>query len=132
MKEFFHLSESTSRHYAIETILTDKSCVLQYKSSPAVQYDHPLSIIKTKSGTIALRNRCTWRSPPYNSNLQLQSPDENAQLSPSIQYNSSKDNNSRTNVTVSFRDITAMKPCPGLSLNQLALRFAYGTETADP
>ncbi|GFX70414.1 hypothetical protein TNCV_4473481 [Trichonephila clavipes] len=34
-----------------------------------------------------------------------------------------------TTVTVSFRDITGMKPFPNLSPNQLALRTAYGTKT---
>ncbi|GFY34136.1 uncharacterized protein TNCV_2504391 [Trichonephila clavipes] len=50
-------------------------------------------------------------------------------FSPPVQHNASPDDNSRTIVTVSFRDITGMKPCPDLSPNQLELRIAFSTET---
>ncbi|GFX51745.1 uncharacterized protein TNCV_5014471 [Trichonephila clavipes] len=53
----------------------------------------------------------------------------NVELIPPIQYNASSNDNSRTTVTVTFRDVTGMKPCPNLSSNQLALRIACGTET---
>ncbi|GFX16752.1 uncharacterized protein TNCV_4187271 [Trichonephila clavipes] len=55
---------------------------------------------------------------------------ENVDLSPPVQNNVSPADNSRTTTTVSFHDITRMKPCPGLSPNQLSLGIAYGTETA--
>ncbi|GFY06255.1 uncharacterized protein TNCV_2680481 [Trichonephila clavipes] len=52
---------------------------------------------------------------------------ENVELSSPVQHNASPDKNSRTNVTVSFLDVTGIKPGPDLS-NQKALRIASGTE----
>ncbi|GFW91518.1 uncharacterized protein TNCV_3376811 [Trichonephila clavipes] len=54
---------------------------------------------------------------------------ENVELSLSVQNNASLNDNSRTTITVSFRDVVGMKPCSNLSPNQLALRIACGTET---
>ncbi|GFV33253.1 hypothetical protein TNCV_3949071 [Trichonephila clavipes] len=45
-----------------------------------------------------------------------------------FQYDAFIDDNSRTTVMVSFRDVTRMKPCPDFFPNQLALRIACGTE----
>ncbi|GFW49548.1 uncharacterized protein TNCV_2843291 [Trichonephila clavipes] len=53
---------------------------------------------------------------------------ENVELSSPVQLNASLDKNSRTTVMVSFLDVTGIKPCPDLSLNQNALRIASGTE----
>ncbi|GFV10152.1 uncharacterized protein TNCV_3661041 [Trichonephila clavipes] len=53
---------------------------------------------------------------------------ENVEFCLPIQHNLAPDPNSRTIVTVSFLDVTGMKPCPKLSPNQLALRTAFGTE----
>ncbi|GFX25124.1 furin-like protease 2 [Trichonephila clavipes] len=62
--------------------------------------------------------------------IQSNHPDlaQNYHLSPPVQHNTSPDD-SRTTVTVSFRDLTGMKLCPDLSPKQLALRIACGTET---
>ncbi|GFX68774.1 uncharacterized protein TNCV_4070181 [Trichonephila clavipes] len=53
---------------------------------------------------------------------------ENVEPSSPIQHNASPDKNSRTTVTVSFLDVTGIKPGPDLSPNQNALRVASGTE----
>ncbi|GFX07491.1 uncharacterized protein TNCV_5092061 [Trichonephila clavipes] len=53
----------------------------------------------------------------------------NGDLSPPIQHNAFSNDNSRTTVMVSFRDVTGMKLCLGLSPNQLVLRIACGIET---
>ncbi|GFV20589.1 uncharacterized protein TNCV_776351 [Trichonephila clavipes] len=53
---------------------------------------------------------------------------ENVELSSPVHHNASPDKNSRTTVMVSFLDVTGIKPCPDLSLNQNALRIASGTE----
>ncbi|GFW44977.1 uncharacterized protein TNCV_4512911 [Trichonephila clavipes] len=54
---------------------------------------------------------------------------ENVELSLPVQHNSSPDKNSRTNVMVSFLNVTGIKPCPDLFSNQNALRIVSGTET---
>ncbi|GFU61236.1 uncharacterized protein TNCV_3002851 [Trichonephila clavipes] len=53
---------------------------------------------------------------------------ENVDLSSPVQHNASSYKNSRTTVMVSFLDVTGIKPCPDLSLNQNTLRIASGTE----
>ncbi|GFV19681.1 uncharacterized protein TNCV_479071 [Trichonephila clavipes] len=53
---------------------------------------------------------------------------ENVKLSLPIQHNAFPKVNSRTTIMVSFFDVTGMKPCPNLSLNQLALRIACGID----
>ncbi|GFW15060.1 uncharacterized protein TNCV_983521 [Trichonephila clavipes] len=53
---------------------------------------------------------------------------ENAELSSPVQHNASPEKNSRTTVTVSFIDVTRIKPDPDLSPNKNALRIASGTE----
>ncbi|GFW76866.1 uncharacterized protein TNCV_59641 [Trichonephila clavipes] len=53
---------------------------------------------------------------------------ENVELSSPVQHNASPDKNSRTIVMVSFLDVTGIKPCPDLSLNQNALRIPSSTE----
>ncbi|GFV89967.1 uncharacterized protein TNCV_4643091 [Trichonephila clavipes] len=53
---------------------------------------------------------------------------ENVEPSSPIQHNASPDKKSRTTVTVSFLDVTGIKPGPDLSPNQNTLRIAYGTE----
>ncbi|GFT34105.1 hypothetical protein TNCV_4385301 [Trichonephila clavipes] len=52
---------------------------------------------------------------------------ENVELSPPDQ-DASPDDNSRTPLTISFWNVTGMKPYPELSPNQLTLRIACGTE----
>ncbi|GFW25580.1 uncharacterized protein TNCV_1308411 [Trichonephila clavipes] len=52
---------------------------------------------------------------------------ENVELSSPVQHNASSDKNSRC-VTVSFLDVTGIKPAPYLSPNQNALRITSGTE----
>ncbi|GFU92744.1 uncharacterized protein TNCV_2892531 [Trichonephila clavipes] len=54
---------------------------------------------------------------------------ENTNLSVPVQHNFSLDVNSRTNLTVPFRDITGMKLSTDLSPNQLALKIACVRET---
>ncbi|GFS79860.1 uncharacterized protein TNCV_750401 [Trichonephila clavipes] len=53
---------------------------------------------------------------------------ENVELSLPVQHIASPDKNSMTTVMVSFLDVTGIKPCSDLSLNQNALRIASGTE----
>ncbi|GFW11381.1 hypothetical protein TNCV_3809011 [Trichonephila clavipes] len=53
----------------------------------------------------------------------------NVELIPPVPHNTSPDDNSTATVIVSFCDVTAMKQSPGLFLNQLALKIAFGTET---
>ncbi|GFV41589.1 uncharacterized protein TNCV_3627401 [Trichonephila clavipes] len=53
---------------------------------------------------------------------------ENVKLSSVIQHTAFPGDNSRTIVTVSFRDVTGIKPCPDLSPKQLALTISCGTE----
>ncbi|GFV42710.1 uncharacterized protein TNCV_840651 [Trichonephila clavipes] len=53
---------------------------------------------------------------------------ENVELSSPVQHNASQDKNSGTTVTVSFLDVTGIKPGPDLAPNQNALRIASGTE----
>ncbi|GFX34407.1 uncharacterized protein TNCV_3227521 [Trichonephila clavipes] len=53
---------------------------------------------------------------------------ENVELSSPVQHNASPDKVSRTIVTVSFLDVTGIKPGLDLSPNQNALRIASGTE----
>ncbi|KFM72682.1 hypothetical protein X975_01358, partial [Stegodyphus mimosarum] len=53
---------------------------------------------------------------------------ENMDLSLPVQNNASPDKNSRTTVTVSFLDVTGIKPGLDLSPNPNALRIASGTE----
>ncbi|GFX85720.1 uncharacterized protein TNCV_2471221 [Trichonephila clavipes] len=52
---------------------------------------------------------------------------ENVELSLPVQHNATPDKNSTT-VTVSFLDVTGMKPGPDLSANQNTLRIASGSE----
>ncbi|GFT23647.1 uncharacterized protein TNCV_3511201 [Trichonephila clavipes] len=54
---------------------------------------------------------------------------ENVELSSPIQHNDSPEKNSRTTVTVSFLDVTGIKPDPDLSSNQNTLRITSGTES---
>ncbi|GFW29727.1 uncharacterized protein TNCV_3935941 [Trichonephila clavipes] len=54
---------------------------------------------------------------------------ENVELSSPVQHNVSPEDNFRTTLTVSVRDVTGMKPCSNFSPNQLVLRIALGTET---
>ncbi|GFX26825.1 uncharacterized protein TNCV_1839981 [Trichonephila clavipes] len=51
---------------------------------------------------------------------------ENVELSSPVQHNASTDKDSRTTVTVSFLDVTGIKPGPDLSPNQNVLRIASG------
>ncbi|GFV81779.1 uncharacterized protein TNCV_1056681 [Trichonephila clavipes] len=53
---------------------------------------------------------------------------KNVELSSPVQPNASPGKNSRTTVMVSFLDVTGIKPCPDLSLNQKAFGIASGTE----
>ncbi|GFW13338.1 uncharacterized protein TNCV_3767551 [Trichonephila clavipes] len=53
---------------------------------------------------------------------------ENVQLSSPVQHKTSPDKDSRATVTVSFLDVTGIKPCPDFSPNQNALKIASGTE----
>ncbi|GFY09180.1 uncharacterized protein TNCV_4663701 [Trichonephila clavipes] len=53
---------------------------------------------------------------------------ENVELSSPVQNNASPEKNSRTTITVSFLDVTGIKPGPDFSPNQKALRIASGTE----
>ncbi|GFV63721.1 uncharacterized protein TNCV_1419261 [Trichonephila clavipes] len=53
---------------------------------------------------------------------------ENVVLSSPVQHNASPDKNSRTTVTVTFLDVTGIKPGPDLSPNQNVLRIASGTK----
>ncbi|GFY23282.1 uncharacterized protein TNCV_3939781 [Trichonephila clavipes] len=53
---------------------------------------------------------------------------ENVELSSPVQHNASPDKDSRTTVTVSFLDVTGIKPDLDLPPNQNALRIASGTE----
>ncbi|GFT54378.1 uncharacterized protein TNCV_2727151 [Trichonephila clavipes] len=53
---------------------------------------------------------------------------ENVELSSPIQHNASPDKDSRTTLTVSFLDVTGIKPGHDFSPNQNALRIASGTE----
>ncbi|GFX93064.1 uncharacterized protein TNCV_140081 [Trichonephila clavipes] len=53
---------------------------------------------------------------------------ENVELSSPVQHNASPDKDSRTTVTVSFLDVTGIKPGLGRSPNQNASRIASGTE----
>ncbi|GFX27121.1 uncharacterized protein TNCV_440271 [Trichonephila clavipes] len=53
---------------------------------------------------------------------------ENVELSSPIQQNASSDKNSRATVTVSFLDVTLIKPGPDLSPNQNVLRIASSTK----
>ncbi|GFW01314.1 uncharacterized protein TNCV_5029671 [Trichonephila clavipes] len=53
---------------------------------------------------------------------------ENVELSSPVQHNASPDKDSRTTVTVSFLDVTGIKPGLDLSPNQNALRIASATE----
>ncbi|GFU49168.1 uncharacterized protein TNCV_2674711 [Trichonephila clavipes] len=57
---------------------------------------------------------------------------ENVELSSPVQHNASPDKNSRTTVTVSFFDVTGIKPGPDLSPNQDVLRIASGTKPTHP
>ncbi|GFT40395.1 hypothetical protein TNCV_3115681, partial [Trichonephila clavipes] len=58
-------------------------------------------------------------SPPYNSDLRLQNLCRKVELSPPVQHNASPDDNKpRTTVTISFHDVTEMKPSPDLSLSK--------------
>ncbi|GFV24832.1 hypothetical protein TNCV_883001 [Trichonephila clavipes] len=82
---------------------------------------------KMKSRSIAPWNRryskdhfLTIASSGYRTSV------ENVELSLPFQLNASPNNTSRTAVTVYFRDVTGMKPCPDLSPNQLALRITCG------
>ncbi|GFS79781.1 hypothetical protein TNCV_749801 [Trichonephila clavipes] len=52
---------------------------------------------------------------------------ENVELSPTVPHNACPDDNSRTMVTVSFRDITGMQPCPDFFSKQLTLKIDCGT-----
>ncbi|GFX13833.1 uncharacterized protein TNCV_3421451 [Trichonephila clavipes] len=53
---------------------------------------------------------------------------KNVELTSPVQHNASPDKNSKINVTVSFLDVTGIKPGPDLSPNQNALRITSGTE----
>ncbi|GFV93111.1 uncharacterized protein TNCV_2552021 [Trichonephila clavipes] len=53
---------------------------------------------------------------------------ENVQLSSPVQHKASPDKDSRATITVSFLDVTGIKPGLDLSPNQNALRIASGTE----
>ncbi|GFY34801.1 uncharacterized protein TNCV_844961 [Trichonephila clavipes] len=53
---------------------------------------------------------------------------ENMELSSPVQHNASTGKDSWTTVTVSFLDVTGIKPRLDLSPNQNALRIASGTE----
>ncbi|GFV91658.1 calcitonin receptor [Trichonephila clavipes] len=52
----------------------------------------------------------------------------NVELNPSIQQNASSNDNFRTTIMVSFRDVSEMKPYIDLSPNELALKIACDTE----
>ncbi|GFV98363.1 hypothetical protein TNCV_623221 [Trichonephila clavipes] len=52
---------------------------------------------------------------------------ENVELSLPVQHNASSDSIPRIIVTVSLRDVTGMKPYPGLSSKKLSLRVTYGS-----
>ncbi|GFW14270.1 hypothetical protein TNCV_3548591 [Trichonephila clavipes] len=55
---------------------------------------------------------------------------ENVELWPPVEHHASPEGNSRTIVAISFRDAPGRKSLqPDLSLHQLALRIACGTET---
>ncbi|GFS59945.1 uncharacterized protein TNCV_3957411 [Trichonephila clavipes] len=53
---------------------------------------------------------------------------ENVERSSPVQHNASPDKDSRSTVTVSFLDVTGIKPGLDRSPNQNALRIASGTE----
>ncbi|GFV98785.1 uncharacterized protein TNCV_2913021 [Trichonephila clavipes] len=53
---------------------------------------------------------------------------ENVELGSPVQHNASPDKNSRTTVTVSFLDVTRIKPGSDLSPNQNVLRISSGTK----
>ncbi|GFV90864.1 uncharacterized protein TNCV_2324331 [Trichonephila clavipes] len=53
---------------------------------------------------------------------------ENVKLSSPVQHNASPDKDSRTTISVSFLDVTGIKPGLDRSPNQNALRIASGTE----
>ncbi|GFV44202.1 uncharacterized protein TNCV_1825691 [Trichonephila clavipes] len=66
--------------------------------------------------------------PPHNSDPRSQTLYRKCGLSSPVQHNASPDKKSRTTLTVSFLDVTGIKPVPDLSPKQNALRIASGTE----
>ncbi|GFW28077.1 hypothetical protein TNCV_769571 [Trichonephila clavipes] len=117
-----------SREYAGQSIRVISS--LSNSSSTArVRCGRALSSIKMKLGQWHLGTDAHGEAVPrHNSDPRLQTLYRKCGAQFTRSQFTSSDKNSRTNVMVSFLDVTGIKPCPDLSPNQNALRIASGTE----